>query len=99
LAVAAVLEEARSREEAQVVRGVGDALADLAGDVLDRALALGEDVDDLGPVSIAHRLGDGGECGEERIFGLAITQGTSQESKFKVSLESPDPSPYIQSLL
>ena len=46
---------------AEVVRGVGDALVDLAGDLLDRSLALGEEVDDLGPASAAEGLGHRGE--------------------------------------
>ena len=50
-AVAAGGHQTGPRQRPQVVGGVGDALVDLAGDLLDRSLALGEQIDDLGPPS------------------------------------------------
>src|ERR671919_2983865 len=65
-AVAAGTDEPRSRELLQVMRGVGDALLDLARQLVDRALALGENVDDLGATAVANRLRNRGERIEER---------------------------------
>ena len=39
-------DEPGAREDLEVMRGVGDALADLLRKLLDRALSLGEHVDD-----------------------------------------------------
>ena len=68
LAVASGLQEPGGGEAAEVVRGVGHALVDLAGDLLDRSLALGEEVDDLGPASVAERLGHR----RERVVELVL---------------------------
>ena len=53
--------------------GVGDALVELARDLLDRALALGEQVDDLGPPPGGERLGDLGEPLEEGVLRGSVT--------------------------
>ena len=52
-----------------MMRGVGDALVELHGDLLYRALPLGEQIDDLGPPSRPERLGDLGEAFEQRVLG------------------------------
>ena len=49
-------------------RRVGDALADLGGELLDVAFTLGEDVDELGPSPVAERLGDLGEPVEQCVL-------------------------------
>jgi hypothetical protein len=55
------------------MRRVGDALADLLAELLDRALSLGEHVDDLGAAPIPERLRDGGERVEEsRLRSLSL---------------------------
>ena len=54
-------------------RGVGDALADLGGELVDVAFALGEHVDQLGAATVAERLGDLGERVVQRILRLPIT--------------------------
>jgi len=59
----------------KVVRGVGHALADLFGDVVNGSFALGEDVDDLGPPAAGQRLGDLRETVEERVLGGSVTHG------------------------
>ena len=48
-------------EDAQVVGGVGNALAELGGHLFDRALTLGEDVDDFGTSAAGQRFGRFGE--------------------------------------
>ena len=55
--------------------GVGHTLADLAGDLLDRALPLGEEIDDLGPPAAGQGLGHLGEGVEQRILGGPVTHG------------------------
>ena len=72
-AVAAGGDEAGGGEGAEVERGVGDALADLGGELVDVAFALGEHVDQLGAATVAERLGDLGERVEQRILRLSIT--------------------------
>jgi hypothetical protein len=62
-------DEAYSPELLQVMRGIGDALLDLARQLVDRALALREHVDDLGAAAVTNRLGNRGECVEERGLG------------------------------
>ena len=57
----------------QVVGGVGDALVDLGGDVVDRALALGQEVDQLGPASAGHGLADLSEAVVESVLGRPVT--------------------------
>ena len=68
LAVATGLQQAGVGEAAEVVGGVGDALVDLGGDLLDRAFALGEHIDDLGPAAVAERLGHRRERVEQRVL-------------------------------
>ncbi len=48
--------QAGAQEQLQVVGGVGEALVDLGRDLLDRALALGEHVHDLGAAATAEGL-------------------------------------------
>ena len=66
-------QQTRPGQGAEVVGGVGDALVDLAGDLLHRALALGEDIDDLGSPTAGQRLGHLGEALEQRVLGGAVT--------------------------
>ena len=54
------------------MRGVGDGLIDLARELVDRAFALREHVDDLGPPAAPERLGDLGERIEENVLGFTI---------------------------
>jgi hypothetical protein len=49
----------------QVLRGIRGALRDLVRDLLDRALALREQIDDLCPAAAAERLGHGRERVEQ----------------------------------
>ena len=72
--------QAGAQEQLQVVGGVGEALLDLGRDLLDRALPLGEHVDDLGPPPAAKRLGYRRERIEEGGLG-------SSTHTFKLSLE------------
>jgi hypothetical protein len=53
--------------------GVGDALADLVGELFDRALPLGQDVYQLRPAAAGHCLGDLGECIEHGVLGDSLT--------------------------
>src|SRR5207247_1778800 len=53
--------ETRPSENMQVLRRVRDALRDLGRDLLDRALALREQIDDLRPAAAAERLRHGRE--------------------------------------
>ena len=69
-----------AQEQLQVVRGVGNALIDLGRDLLDRALALGEQVHYLSTSATAERLRHRGERIEQRIF-------CSSTHIFKLSLE------------
>ena len=59
--------------------GVGDTLPDLGSELLDRPLALRQHVDDLRAATVAERLRDRSERGEQRILGVpvAITNSTS----------------------
>ena len=52
--------------------GVGHALRDLSGELLDGALALGQDVDDLRPPPARQRLRHLGEGVEEGVLGVPI---------------------------
>jgi hypothetical protein len=52
---------------------VGDRLAQLPGDLLDRTLALGQQVDDLGPAAAGQGLGHLGQALEQRILGGPLT--------------------------
>jgi hypothetical protein len=77
--VAPRLDEARAGEDLQVLRRVGDALADLTRELIDRALALGEHIDDLRAPAVAKRPGHRREGVKERrlrgtrhIFKLSI---------------------------
>ena len=65
MSLAARADEPGAREDLEVMRRVGDALADLLAELLDRALSLGEHVNDLGAAPVAERLRDGGERVEE----------------------------------
>lgn len=56
-----------------MVRGVGHALVDLPGDLLDGALALRQHIDDLGSPAAGERLGDRGEGVEQGILGHPLT--------------------------
>jgi hypothetical protein len=67
--LAARADEPYSRELLQVMRGVGDALIDLARQLIDRALALCEHVHNLGAATVTNRLGNRGERVEERGLG------------------------------
>ena len=55
------------------MRGVGDALADLGGDLLHRPLALGQQVHDLGPAAAGQRPGDLGEAPVQGVFGGTVS--------------------------
>src|SRR5439155_7720493 len=57
----------------QMVRRVGDALPDLLGDVVDRALPLSEDVDDLSAPTTAQRLCYLCEALEQGVLRDAVT--------------------------
>ena len=59
-AVATGADEAGAEQELQVLAGVGDALADLAGEVLDAPLTLRQHVDELGAPAVAERIWSGG---------------------------------------
>ncbi|HSL63302.1 MAG TPA: hypothetical protein VK874_01475 [Gaiellaceae bacterium] len=54
--VAARSRKPRAREQSQVVRRARHTLADLGGNVFHGALALGEQIDDLGTSATAERL-------------------------------------------
>ena len=71
--VAASRDQPGGGEGAEVERRVGDALADLGGELVDMAFALGEHVDQLGAATVAERLGDLGERVVQRILRLPIT--------------------------
>ena len=80
-----------------MVRGIGNALADLSGEVFHRPLALGQHVDDLGSPSARHRLGHIGKGIEKRFFRfttshahiVARMRGLVKNSKeYLTSLES-----------
>jgi hypothetical protein len=64
-----------------VLRGVGDALRDLARELFDRTLALREDVDDLRPAAAAERLRHRRERVEQRRLRR------SMRHMFNISLE------------
>ena len=74
LAVATGPQQPDRGKTTEMVGGVGHALADLSGDLLDRLLALGEQVDDLGPPTVAQRPGHRREGVEKLVLGLAATR-------------------------
>ncbi len=59
----------------EVGRGVGDALADLARHLLDRAFPLVEEVHDLGPAAARERLAHLGKGIEELVLGRPRAHG------------------------
>src|SRR6266496_6693200 len=63
--------ETRPSENVQVLGGVRDALRDLVRDLLDRALALREQIDDLRPAAAAERLRHRRERVEQRHLRCA----------------------------
>ncbi len=65
--------QTRRRQGSQVERRVGDTLADLVGQLLDVALTLGEDIDQLSAPAVRHCLRDLGEPVEQRILRNPIT--------------------------
>jgi hypothetical protein len=69
LAIAARRGETRAPELLQVLRGVGDGDPRLRGERVDAALALRELLDQLEPVSVAERLRDRGQLGEDTALG------------------------------
>ncbi len=87
-AFAAGAQHTGSGHRPQMVRGVGHALSDLVGELLDRPFALGEDIDDLGSPSTRHRLGHLGERVEECVLRGPVTHlELSVSSVFKLLLE------------
>ena len=79
--LAAGTHESRAREDLQVLGRVRDALRDLTGELVDRALALGEHVHNLRTATVPDRLRDGGKRVEEGCLG------TTGRHMFKLSLE------------
>ena len=69
-AVPARGEQAGSAHQSQMLRRVGDRQSDALGQRFDASLALGEQFQNLQPVAVAERLGDLGEAGEQRAFGI-----------------------------
>src|SRR5688572_3139263 len=57
----------------QVLGGVRDRLPDLGGELLDRPLALVEDVDELGAAPVAQCFRDRGQTVEQGILGRPVT--------------------------
>jgi hypothetical protein len=76
--------EPRMCEHLQVLRGVRDRLGDLARDLVDRALALGEQVDDLRPTAAAERLSHRRQSVEESRLRFAASHA---DQLIKRSLE------------
>ena len=99
-AFAAGAQHAGSGHRPQVMRGVGHALADLVGDLLDGTFALGEDVDDLGSPATGQRLGHLGERVEQRILRCPISHADLPiSSMFKLLLEYGAGKGYIQAVI
>lgn len=76
-ALLAGLDEAGGAEGLEVLGGVGDGEAAEAGEVLDGAFGLGEEVEDFEAGGIGESLADAGEFGEEGLLGIehnSITQ-------------------------
>ncbi len=71
-AIASGRDQARSREYSQVMRRVGHALLDLAGNRFNGSFALRKHVDDLGPPPARHCFRDSGETLEESIFRSTV---------------------------
>jgi hypothetical protein len=72
-AVPAGGEKAGPCHRPEVVRRVRHGLVDLARDVLDRALALRQEVDDLGPPPAGEGLRHLGEAFVQRVLGDSVT--------------------------
>ena len=64
-----------------MMRRVGNALIDLTGDCINRALTLRQQIDDLGPTPAGQRLGDFGKPVEESGFSFSITHGCHRAVK------------------
>ena len=84
-ALTAAADQSGGRQCAQVVRGVGDGLADLAGDLLDGALALGEELDDQGSSPRRERACDRRERVEELVLCLLAGCGVGHASSMTVA--------------
>ncbi len=69
-ALFAGLDEAGGAEGLEVLGGVGDGEAAEAGEVLDGAFALGEEVEDFEACGVGEGLADAGELGEEGLLGV-----------------------------
>src|SRR5262245_44080574 len=54
------------------MRSIGDALTDLAGELVNRAFTLGEHIDDFGSSPARERLRDFGECVEQCVLGFSV---------------------------
>ena len=65
--------QAGVRQRTEMMRCVGDALAQLVGNFIDRTLALREHVDDLGAAPTGERLCHFSEAVEEDIFHGTVT--------------------------
>ena len=72
-AVAAGRHQPGPRHCPQVMGGIRHALADLAGDLLDRALTLGQQVCDLRPPPARQRPGNLGETLVQCVFRRAVS--------------------------
>ncbi len=72
-AVPPAADETGAQQVLQVLGGVGDALVDLGGDLLDVPLALGEQVDDLRAPAVAERLGRRGQAVEQPVLRRPAT--------------------------
>src|SRR5581483_6933173 len=66
------LDQPRAAQHLEMGRGVGQAEGGFAGELLDAALALGEQVEQLEPMRAGERLADDGEFAEEPILERAI---------------------------
>jgi hypothetical protein len=100
-AVAAGGDHAGAREGAQVVGGVGHALPDLVGDLLDGTLALGEQVDDLGSATGPQGTGHLGKCRKQCILRrpiahLLILRSCQLPVKFIQVLDKAGRSEHVQ---
>jgi hypothetical protein len=70
-------------------RRVGDALADLGSEVVDVTLALGEDVDQLGPPAAPEGPGDVGEPVVQGILRDSVTHWISSVVSDRSTWNSP----------
>jgi hypothetical protein len=78
--------ETATQELLQMVTGVGDALPDLLGELLDRPFPLGEKVDDLGAAPIAQRLRRRREPVEQRVLRHSVTHGAHPSSNERLTI-------------